>query len=631
MPTENHAQIRYRKDIDGLRAIAVLLVLADHFKLRFPGGYIGVDVFFVISGYLISAIIIRDVHRGTFSFADFYERRIRRIFPAMLVMLACVTLMTLRYSLPVEAVDFAKSLVAALLSCSNMYFWTKAGYFATDNKPLLHTWSLGVEEQFYIFFPILLVLLLKMSRRHTREVILLLTGASFILASITVFHHPNAAFFLAPLRAWELLIGTCISQHYYPQLRGAASRHIAGVAGLCLILVPSVTYEQWTIFPGLTAVPPCLGAALIIAAGEYASNFAGRILSRQPFVFIGQISYSLYLWHWPLGVFQRYDDMVLHGGFYGARVKLTMIALSLLAGTLSWAFVERPFRFGKSRPGRRSLFAITGAAFAALLVFSVVCIGREGFQASVSPRTLALQRYINFVSAPYYREGTCFTEAHSGQHFSPDNCVIPHTNRPTLLVFGSSQAAHLWWGLSRVYPDREVLEAASSGCTPYLPSQLRNPSEDCLALSKYMYETYFPSHHVDTVLLSGVSGPEDIARLAASVDWLHARGFRVILLGPSLQLAVPMGHAVAAASRRGIPVSSLQNRWVSHEAEDRQMQELAATKLHVPYISVYSLLCRPNCPIMVTPDAPLLFDTGHLTPEGSEYVATALRQNNLLP
>jgi len=430
------------------------------------------------------------------------------------------------------------------------------------------------------------------------------------------------------------LIGTCISQHYYPPLRGAVSRHIAGVAGLGLILVPAMKYASSTVFPGLTALPPCLGAALIIAAGEHGENFAGRILSRQPFVFIGLISYSLYLWHWPLSVFQRYDDMVLRGGFYGGRVKLTLVALSLLAGTLSWAFVERPFRSGKFRPERRSLFAITGAAFAALMVFSVVCINRKGFEGSASPQVLALQRYIDFDSAPYFREGTCFTQPYSGEHFSPSNCVIPHSKRPTLLVFGSSQAAHLWWGLAHAYPDREVLEATSSGCTPYLPGEIRqlnHYSEDCLELSRYMYETYFPSHHVDTVLLSGVHGPADISRIAASVDWLHARGFRVVLLGPQLQLALPMGHAVAAVTRRGLPVSSLQDRWVSHEAEDRQMQELAATRLHIPYISAYSLLCRPTCPIMVKPDVPLLFDTGHFTPEGSEYFARAMRRSNLLP
>ena len=216
------SHLAYRRDIDGLRAVAVVLVIADHLRSHFSGGYIGVDVFFVISGYLISAAMLKEMADGTFSIGNFYERRVRRILPALIVVLLATCVLAWRYLFPSELADFAKSLLAAVFSVSNFWFWHQAGYFDAPSafKPLLHTWSLAVEEQFYIFFPILLLVIRRFAMRWLKLAIFAVAAVTFALSMFYVQRNAAAAFFFAPLRAWELLIGTIVSQRYVPAIRG---------------------------------------------------------------------------------------------------------------------------------------------------------------------------------------------------------------------------------------------------------------------------------------------------------------------------------------------------------------------------------------------------------------------------
>ncbi len=243
-------KIGYRPDIDGLRAIAVLLVVCDHLRLGFRGGYIGVDVFFVISGYLISSIILSDMASGRFSILGFYERRIRRIFPALFAMMAIVAFLAYRFLVPSEMVNFAQSMMAATFSFSNILFMHQSGYFDQPSqfKPLLHTWSLAVEEQFYILFPIFLMLVRRLVPRYLKNAILSLAFLSFCAACFWVHHDITTTFYSAPLRAWELLIGTIISQRYLPSITGTFWRNLSSLSGLALILVPSWLYSSSTPF-----------------------------------------------------------------------------------------------------------------------------------------------------------------------------------------------------------------------------------------------------------------------------------------------------------------------------------------------------------------------------------------------
>src|SRR5271170_3095038 len=296
---------RYRPEIDGLRALAILPVLLFHYRVSpFRGGFVGVDVFFVISGYLITQLIEAERREGRFSIARFYERRVRRIFPALFVMLTAATIAAAFILFPVDLVRYANSLLATAGFAANFEFWREAGYFdvAAAEKPLLHLWSIAVEEQFYLVFPALLLLF--QSRRVA--ITLAIFVLSFAFAVWGVIHAPSAAFYLLPGRAWELMLGALLALHAVPFIERRWIREALAVTGIALIAIAVFGYSKDTPFPGAAALLPCLGAALVIYSSVPGITSASAVLSLPPLVFVGRISYSLYLWHWPLYVFARY-------------------------------------------------------------------------------------------------------------------------------------------------------------------------------------------------------------------------------------------------------------------------------------------------------------------------------------
>lgn len=347
-------ELKYRPDIDGLRAVAVGSVVLFHAGVPgFSGGFVGVDVFFVISGYLITGIIAREAKEGRFSVAGFYERRVRRIFPALFAMLAVVAAVASFLLLPTDYNEFGESVGATALFASNLFFWVKSGYFdaTADLKPLLHTWSLAVEEQYYLVLPPLMAFLVMRVRRW-RAVVAILAALSFALACWQVAQAPTAAFYSPLSRAWELLIGALIAIGGVPPIRRPDLREAAAALGLVLVLIAVFTYAPSTPFPGFAALLPCLGAALMIHADGEAPTGTGRMLSLPPMIGLGLISYSLYLWHWPVLVFARY---VLERPLTGWE-SLAAVGLGVLLAIQSWRWIERPFRRGKA--GRVRLFGV---------------------------------------------------------------------------------------------------------------------------------------------------------------------------------------------------------------------------------------------------------------------------------
>ena len=299
----------YRPDIDGLRAIAVLAVVLYHANIQpFGGGYVGVDVFFVISGYLITSLIHEHCRTGQFSIVQFYERRVRRIFPALFATVAFCFLVGCLLMMPLDYKQFGYSAVANALFASNLLFWLKTGYFDTDAevKPLLHTWSLGVEEQFYILFPCLLLLLYKFWRNGVASILSLLLIASLFLSVWQVYDQPTSAFYLPLGRAWELLVGALLALSRDRLPHRVFFDGVLGLLGMALIFGSIFSLTADTPFPGLAALPACLGTAAIIYSGEQSKHFVPRLLSLRIVVLLGIISYSLYLWHWPLLVFAKY-------------------------------------------------------------------------------------------------------------------------------------------------------------------------------------------------------------------------------------------------------------------------------------------------------------------------------------
>lgn len=357
---------KYRPDIDGLRAIAVVAVVFFHAGIAFvSGGYVGVDVFFVISGFLITQIIWRETAASAFSFTRFYERRIRRILPALFTLLVLTFALSLTL-LPYDLKQFGKSLAAVPMFLSNFIFWLAAGgYFGASSTtiPLLHTWTLAIEEQFYIFFPIVIVFLSRFGRRAVVGAILCFAAISLAISVIVTMRDPETAFYMPYTRAWELMCGALVAMTIRP-LRSLLLSNAVTLAGLAMILAAIFFFTPDVHLPGYMALLPCVGASLVIYGGAN-QTAVGRILGFRPIVFLGLISYSLYLWHWPLIVFASY--YTLNPAWIPA-VKVAAAAASFPIAYLSWRFIERPFRAPNGVLPKSALFR---TAFAASLMFAI--------------------------------------------------------------------------------------------------------------------------------------------------------------------------------------------------------------------------------------------------------------------
>lgn len=385
-------KLTYRPDVDGLRAVAVLSVVFCHAKMSFQGGFVGVDVFFVISGYLIAGLILKELRLGTFTLGNFWERRVRRIVPAMFVMTVATMAAALMILMPEDFASYGKSLVGLALLGSNIQFWKDIDYFTgnAEEKPLLHTWSLSVEEQFYLIVPLLLLLLARKGKLHRAFAVLaILALASFGLSVVGVWKHPTATFYLLPTRAWELFAGALLA--FAPVARTVkrpALNEVMATIGAGLILVPCFVYTSKTPFPGLAALPAVLGSVLVIWAGSTTGTLPlfNRFLATQPMVFIGLISYSLYLWHWPLFCFTRYSNLKP----LGTPFWILLIVASFGLAVLSWRYVETPFRKRLVLSTRPPLFSAAAGAFAVAIGLGLLIYGNNGFEDRLSPRTRQL-------------------------------------------------------------------------------------------------------------------------------------------------------------------------------------------------------------------------------------------------
>jgi peptidoglycan/LPS O-acetylase OafA/YrhL len=354
------SEISYRPDVDGLRTIAVGTVILFHGKLGLlPGGFVGVDVFFVISGFLISSILLGEIAHQRFSLAGFYERRIRRILPALTVVLAAVMIAGALLYPPQDYVVLAKSVKAAALFYANFFFYGQAGYFAPDaeTQPLLHTWSLAVEEQFYLVAPLFLWAIARLARPWQVALVVLAFAVSLAFSIAGAMSDDSGAFYLPHSRAFELIIGMMLAMGLAPRLPTQAAAEAAGAIGLALIAYAVLFFSSATPFPGYAALAPCVGAALIIASGAGHTTFVSRMLATPAMVFTGKISYSLYLWHWPIFVFAAYQ-------FGGLSIvdRVGLIVAAYLLSVLTYWFVEQPARRARASlwQGLRHLLWLTG-------------------------------------------------------------------------------------------------------------------------------------------------------------------------------------------------------------------------------------------------------------------------------
>lgn len=455
--------MNYRREIDGLRALAVLPVIFFHAGFdTFSGGFVGVDVFFVISGYLITSIILTEKQAGTFSLIRFYERRARRILPALFfVMAACVPFAWL-WLLPSDLKSFSQSLVAVSTFWSNILFWRESGYFdtAAELKPLLHTWSLAVEEQFYLLFPLFILLTWRLGKRWIVGLLLAAAAISLALAHWGAVNKPAETFFLLPTRGWELLIGAGIALYCTtdkPATGNAPSYTMtyqtgSGI-GLAMLLYAVFVFDKSTPFPSLYTLVPTIGTALIILFA-YPQTAVGALLGNTAFVSIGLISYSAYLWHQPLFAFARHRSVTAPGVTALLLLSLAAVALAYI----SWRFIEQPVRQGNGI-SRNRLFTACGTVTAVFLGIGMYGDFTNGYGPHSDVAETKLREIEHRIRINYGLNEAC-----EGKFTLTQECRT--SDQPEILLWGDSYAMHLLQGFIASKPDLKVIQMTESVCAP---------------------------------------------------------------------------------------------------------------------------------------------------------------------
>lgn len=626
----------YRRDIDGLRAIAVLAVVLYHAGVPWlAGGFAGVDVFFVISGYLITGLIAERVRTGTFSIIDFYERRARRLLPALFAMLAVVSALSLWLLFPLELKELNFHLRGAILFASNFTLAEETNYFAraAETKPLLHTWSLAVEEQFYLVFPLLLIVAARWGARKTVWIVAGLAAASLISAIVLAPIDPAVAFFMPQYRFWELAVGALLALGAIPERwRTSGGTAVSGIFGLVFIAA-SMGPLPWSLpVPGLGVAIPVLGTALLIWSG---SGPAARLLSTAPFVATGLISYSLYLWHWPLLVFLP----IWLGREAEVSEVAAAVALSGLIAVLSWRFIEQPVRHRQIFAVRPRLFAASTVGGLALIAVTLAGDWTDGLPGRFSKQTAAAlsvqDDWLRGKAAGCLRRAPRMVRTGDPAELRRMACKIGDPAAPVdFILWGDSHASALQPGLetAAIKAGRRGLVLTHSSCAP-LPGYPRNAqSKKMKGCGKFnlMVREMLARGKISTVVLGArwrAIEAEDTGLLPDLVTSLDADGLDIIMVGQVPELRHDLPTTVARALRVGgslpldRPITAAQQNVTAANAI---MEAVAGTSLL--RIDPVPWLCPDDlCPSVVGDDL-VYADQHHLSAFGAHYLVTPLQQ-----
>jgi peptidoglycan/LPS O-acetylase OafA/YrhL len=607
---------RYRPDIEGLRAVAVLLVVIFHaFPEALPGGFIGVDIFFVISGFLITGIVARELEDARFGLVRFYKRRIRRIFPALVVVLATVLVLGWLFMLPDAYARLSSDVSAAALFSANIALMLQSGYFDVESakKPLLHLWSLGIEEQFYLVWPLLLMGAARL-RIGLSAVAIALGLGSFVLNVALIGTNPVVAFYLPLTRAWELLAGAALAVNWARIPQTARSNDWRAAGGAALIAIAVFSLDPQSAFPGWWAVLPVAGSALLLSAPLAWGT--RHLLASRPMVFVGGISYPLYLWHWPLLVFFAIVKFA----------PLTLLERGLVGGLsiiLAWAtarFIEVPIRFGRPAPAK---LAALCSAMVLLAVGGVVVMRNGGFDLRLPAEIRAMAQVPTQVAK--WRVHTCLLDLSRETSFTAD-CVDHDHRRPLLLVWGDSTAGALMPGLLKAQESRNfgLAQFTASSCVPALDVDIpgvphcRANNDAVLAMVRKI--------RPDVVLLHG-TWEKYLDHIGETVTALRQTGARVVVLGP-----VPMW-------KRGLPNEVLRYYMLHHrlipERSDRAIANAAfeakmrdaLVPLGAHFVSASEALCDADGCLTRIGDKVgdiVSSDQVHLTEKGSVFLVRSI-------
>ncbi len=638
--------IAYRPDIDGLRAVAVLSVLAYHFEPGLVrGGFVGVDIFFVISGFLISSIIYKELETGHFSITEFYVRRIRRIYPALAIVLAGSCIAGWVITLPSDFILLGQQILGGSTFVANFVLWWQSGYFSEDagRKPLLHLWSLGVEEQYYLFFPLLCALFYRTrSRWNLPAAFAAVATISMIINLVFVSKYADASFYLPFSRLWELFMGAGLalyvqrSIHTWESHLNPAGRNVMGFAGLAMLAWSILAITAADPFPGWVALLPTVGTALVIFAGPLA--WANRtILSWRPAVVIGLISYPLYLWHWPLLSFARLANEGPHPRHI---LKPIMFALAFVLAYLTFRFVETPIRHVKD-PARRRRGALWLLGCVLLTgAFGAVVIAAHGFPSRWPSTIIGLDHDFSKDSETAGRARKCFLDADQTPNDFASECVDPaagHEGQPLVLVWGDSHAADLIPGFRALQQNTglRLAQYTASGCPPVEGMEIpERPA--CKATNDAVLER-IKAIKPDIVILSGYwdyqgflmrrrgFDPTYATKLMQTIQDLKAAGVpRVVVIGsaPNWKEDLPKLLIGAVRSNMSAPVPQRLSRRLLSPHDDLLLK-VTAEQAGAEFVSIFDYLCDASSCLATTGQGwqdVTTSDSGHFTVRGSTLV-----------
>ncbi|KCZ66048.1 hypothetical protein L53_01655 [Hyphomonas sp. L-53-1-40] len=622
----------YLPAVDGLRSVAVMSVLLFHAGFSvFSGGYVGVDVFFVISGYLITGHLLTDQERGEFSFGKFYLRRARRLLPAGFFTLAACLLIGSWLLSPEHLEELGISSVYSLFSLPNIYFWLQTGYWdaAAETKPLLHFWSLGVEEQFYLVWPAMLAVSLRFGGRRTAlSIIAILSIGSLCASEAMLPDHPTAVFYLTPFRAFEFCIGAVLAFFPAPSAWNRWVRDIIFALGLTAVTTAIFLYNGSTRFPGLNAILPCLGAAMIIHIAR-APGRLGFILGNPVAVYLGKISYSVYLAHWPIIVFYTYWRFVE----LSPTESVVLVLAAMAAGALMYHFIEQPFRHpSQSQPQRSNRIFIAGlvASLALIALPSTGAWLSGGWTSRYTKPELELMNVDKLAIFATYRSSVCYSGAVGFENkISREKCLTTVPGKQNIILLGDSHAAHLYPGLIATFPSINIMQGNFSSCSPIMGHE---PADTpCASFMDHIYSVDLPRIRPQNAILAARWSRTDIKPLRETIRHLKALGVKPIIFGRSAEYQHSLPDIV---QRRGVTANQMNTsrfmlrglRIVNGELEALAREE------EVAYFDPLDIFCTEGDICLIAEEMPLLFqwDSGHLTPEGSAFLAKRFSETGML-
>jgi peptidoglycan/LPS O-acetylase OafA/YrhL len=634
--------LKYRPDIDGLRAVAIMSVIFFHAGFdSVSGGFVGVDIFFVISGFLITTLILTEQHVGHFSIVTFYERRARRILPALFFVMFVCSIFAYYAMMPEQLTAFSKSLVFVPLFLSNFLFWNQTGYFdpATNEIPLLHTWSLGIEEQYYILLPLFIILFWRLGAKRLFWLIAALAITSMALCEYGWRYRPMANFYLIPTRAWELLIGSLLAfvsfnRPLHEGLPKTLSEALAAV-GLLLVLAPIFLLTKETPSPSLYILFPTVGTALIIGF-SHRKTLVSKALSLKWLVGLGAISYSAYLWHQPLFAFAR----ILTLDSLSKSDYALLIVAALILSVLTWKFIESPFR-QKTLISRRKFFALSTCA--ALLLIAM------------GTRIYVFSRYVDSRYSNRVNYGLSKDCEFGGRFQQKPSCVTSES--PKILVWGDSFAMHIVPGIVASHPEVRLSQATRTVCGPFSEiapitgRYTRQWAQDCINFNASVLSYVAQEKSIETVVMSspfagyvdveqanvltpaGIEPPSvglAVTEMKKTVQALRHLGKKVVIFAPPPSVGYNIGDCIARKAWHkpvfgkrascGINYSEYKEK----NEEVREFLDRIGTEASVGIIRFDTTLCNESSCATMLDNVSLYRDTAHLSYSGSEVLGKTM-------